>query len=124
MKNPETNLTDLLENDEHILTSFSPDEIGDQHLSTSADTPLRANAFELSDSEKKTRIEYHFRQIMETLGLDLTDDSLKGTPGRVAKMYVEEIFAGLNPDNKPRISLFDNKYGYSHMLVEKDISFY
>jgi GTP cyclohydrolase I len=61
---------------------------------------------------------------MHTLGLDLTDDSLKGTPNRVAKMYIQEIFSGLNPDNKPKIALFENKYQYDQMLVEKDISFY
>lgn len=124
MKNQETNVVELLDNTETILKNLSIDEIGDQHLSTSVDTPLRADAFELSNSEKKVRIEGHFRQIMETLGLDLTDDSLKGTPARVAKMYVEEIFSGLNPKNKPELALFENKYDYSHMLVEKDISFY
>lgn len=87
-------------------------------------TPLREDAFELSDSEKIEKIQYHFRKIMETLGLDLTDDSLNGTPRRVAKMFVKEMFSGLNPKNKPSISLFDNKYGYSKMLVEKDITLY
>jgi GTP cyclohydrolase I len=61
---------------------------------------------------------------MDVLGLDLTDDSLQGTPDRVAKMYVEEIFSGLDPKNKPKIALFDNKYQYNQMLVEKDITFY
>lgn len=103
---------------------FSDEEIGDDHISTSVDTPLRDDAFDLSDEEKKAKIEFHFRQIMETLGLDLTDDSLKGTPRRVAKMYVDEIFSGLDPANKPKVALFDNKYGYDGMLVEKDISFY
>lgn len=104
--------------------TFTDEEIGDEHISTSVDTPLRPDAFDLSDEEKKARIEHHFRQIMETLGLDLTDDSLKGTPKRVAKMYVEEIFSGLNPANAPKIALFDNKYQYNGMLVEKNISFY
>lgn len=104
--------------------TFTDEEIGDEHISTSVDTPLRPDAFDLSDDEKKARIEHHFRQIMETLGLDLTDDSLKGTPKRVAKMYVEEIFSGLNPANAPKIALFDNKYQYNGMLVEKNISFY
>lgn len=85
---------------------------------------LYNNAQELSEDEKINKIEYHFAQIMRTLGLDLYDDSLKGTPRRVAKMYVKEIFSGLDPDNKPQISLFDNKYGYENMLVEKDITLY
>lgn len=78
----------------------------------------------LSDSEKIAKIEHHFTKIMETLGLDLNDDSLRNTPNRVAKMYVNEIFSGLNPDNKPKISLFENNYGYKRMLVEKDITLY
>lgn len=108
----------------NLLHGLSIDDIGDEHISTSVDTPLRADAFVLSDQEKKERIEQHFRGIMETLGLDLTDDSLSGTPARVAKMYVEEIFSGLNPANKPKLALFDNKYNYREMLVEKDINFY
>lgn len=81
-------------------------------------------AFELSETEKINKIEYHFAQIMRTLGLDLYDDSLRDTPSRVAKMYVKEMFSGLNPDNHPEISLFENKYGYQKMLVEKDITLY
>jgi len=100
------------------------DEIGDAHIGTSADTPLRADAFVLTDKEKIQIIEKHFREIMLTLGLDLTDDSLKGTPKRVAKMYVEEIFSGLNPANKPNIALFENKYKYGEMLVEKNITLF
>ncbi len=87
-------------------------------------TPLHEKAFELSDEEKITKIEQHFAQIMDTLGLDLSDDSLKDTPHRVAKMYVKEIFSGLNPENKPEISLFNNRYVYDKMLVEKDITLY
>jgi GTP cyclohydrolase IA len=116
-------LLNSLDEMENTFT-FTDEEIGDEHISTSVDTPLRPDAFDLSDEEKKARIEHHFRQIMETLGLDLTDDSLKGTPKRVAKMYVEEIFSGLNPANAPKIALFDNKYQYNGMLVEKNISFY
>ena len=97
------------------------EEMGDQHISTSVDTPMRLDAFNRSDDEKIELIESHFRKIMETLGLDLTDDSLSGTPYRIAKMYVKEIFSGLNPANRPRIALFDNKYQYSQMLVEKNI---
>lgn len=88
------------------------------------DTPLIVQAFDLNDDEKISRIEYHFSQIMHTLGLDLDDDSLSGTPARVAKMFVKEIFSGLDPRNKPEISLFDNKYGYDRMLVERDITLY
>lgn len=100
------------------------DEIGDNHISTSVDTPLREDAFVLSDAEKIKGIAHHFEAIMNLLGLDLTDDSLRGTPQRVAKMYVKEIFQGLDPANKPAIALFDNKYRYHEMLVEKNISFY
>ncbi|MFN4121821.1 MAG: GTP cyclohydrolase I FolE [Flavobacteriales bacterium] len=98
--------------------------IGDEHIGTSLDTPLRPDAFALSDKEKMKIIERNFREIMLTLGLDLNDDSLRGTPKRVAKMYVEEIFSGLNPVNKPSVALFENKYKYKEMLVEKDITFY
>jgi GTP cyclohydrolase I len=103
---------------------LSIDEIGDEHIGTSYDTPLRPDAFEKDDELKIELIEKHFTEIMQILGLDLTDDSLKGTPHRVAKMYVKEIFSGLNPDNKPDIKLFENKYKYNEMLVEKDITFY
>ena len=100
------------------------DEMGDNHISTSADTPMRQGAFDVSDKEKISAIEQHFAAIMHIMGLDLTDDSLKGTPHRVAKMYINEIFQGLNPVNKPNVALFDNKYKYNEMLVEKNISFY
>ncbi len=100
------------------------DEMGDNHVMTSVDTPMRADAFALSDDEKIATIEKHFEAIMNTLGLDLTDDSLKGTPHRVAKMYIKEIFQGLNPANMPKMALFENKYKYNEMLVEKNISFY
>lgn len=106
------------------ISNFSYDEIGDDHLFTGLETPLREDAFAISDEEKKDKIAYHFKEIMYILGLDLTDDSLKGTPKRVAKMYVEEIFSGLNPANKPKIALFDNKYQYNQMLIEKNITFY
>lgn len=106
------------------FTEYSPDIIGDNHFSTNAETPMRADAFDISDEEKKGTIAYLFAEIMHVLGLDLTDDSLKGTPERVAKMYVDELFSGLNPKNKPAISLFDNKYQYNNMLVEKNITFY
>lgn len=89
-----------------------------------SDTALTKTENKLTDEEKIRKIKHHFSEIMDTLGLDLTDDSLKGTPERVAKMYVKEIFSGLNPENKPQISLFENKYSYKRMLVEKDITLY
>lgn len=104
--------------------NLSIDEIGDEHVSTSYETPMKKDAFQLSDDQKMEKIELHFREIMETLGLDLKDDSLKGTPARVAKMYIKEIFSGLNPANKPDMTLFQNRYQYNQMLVEKDITFY
>ncbi len=111
-------------NGKHTIIAEHIENLGDEHIGTSYDTPLRPDAFALSDKEKIDKIALHFRQIMETLGLDLTDDSLSGTPQRVAKMYVKEIFSGLNPANRPDIKLFDNKYRYNEMLVEKDISFF
>ena len=98
------------------------DLFGDNHIGTSVDTPMREDAFELSDVEKMAIIEDKFRDIMETMGLDLTDDSLRGTPHRVAKMFIKEIFYGLNPANKPKISVFENKFKYGEMLVEKNIN--
>lgn len=106
------------------LNGFTFNEIGDDHLYTGIETPLTSTAFDISDEEKKEKIAKLFSQIMEVMGLDLTDDSLKGTPKRVAKMYIEEIFSGLNPENKPKIALFENKYKYNQMLVEKNIQFY
>ena len=100
------------------------DLLGEQHIGTSYDTPLRIDAFDISDEEKIEAISEHFREIMNILGLDLSDDSLNGTPARVAKMYVKEIFSGLNPLNKPKVALFDNKYQYNQMLVEKNITLY
>ena len=94
------------------------------HLGTSFHTPLREDAFTMTDDLKIELIEKHFREIMHILGLDLTDDSLQGTPHRVAKMYVQEVFRGLNPDNKPAAKLFLNRFGYNQMLVERDITLY
>ena len=108
MKQKEISLNSLLiDTDRFLLTD---EEIGDNHVATSIETPMREDAFVLSDAEKIAKIESHFREIMLTLGLDLTDDSLRGTPKRVAKMYVEEIFNGLNPANEPKIALFENKF--------------
>ena len=100
------------------------DNIGDDHIGTSANTPMRADAFKLSNEEKIDVIKDDVRHIMETLGLDLTDDSLNGTPLRVAKMFVNEVFGGLNPKKRPKASTFQNKYKYGEMLVEKNITVY
>ncbi len=106
------------------LNGLTVEEIGDEHIGTSYDTPLKEGAFDMDDNLKMNLIEDKFRDIMEIMGLDLTDDSLSGTPKRVAKMYIQEIFSGLNPANKPKVALFENKYQYNEMLVEKDITFY
>ncbi|WP_290697059.1 GTP cyclohydrolase I FolE [Lacinutrix sp.] len=105
-------------------TTNANDELGENHIGTSSETPMSANAFKISDKEKIEIIQDDVRHIMETLGLDLTDDSLNGTPKRVAKMFVNEIFGGLNPEKKPVASVFDNKYKYGEMLVEKNITVY
>lgn len=97
------------------------DIMGDAHAGSAELTPLRSDAFDLSDEEKIERIQAHFSEIMKTLGLDLTDDSLKGTPRRVAKMYVKEVFNGLNPANKPEARTFNNNYDYSDVVIEKNI---
>lgn len=119
-----TETLELKKKNGHKLNGFSFDDIGDDHLFTGLDTPLREDAFEISDEEKKEKIAILFEEIMNVMGLDLNDDSLKGTPQRVAKMYIDEIFSGLNPENKPKVALFDNKYQYNQMLVEKNITFY
>lgn len=116
MKHPETMY--------NIPHNNLPEDMGNNHVASSAETPLREDAFKLSDKEKIEKIASHFKEIMETLGLDLTDDSLKGTPMRVAKMYVKEVFSGLKPENKPNATLFENKFEYKEMVVEKDITFY
>ena len=100
------------------------DEIGENHVATSAKTPLRADAFDISDKEKIEKIQENVKEILETLGMDLTDDSLQGTPKRVAKAFVNELFMGLNPQNKPSASTFENTYKYGEMLVEKNIIVY
>ncbi|RXR23533.1 GTP cyclohydrolase I FolE [Flavobacterium stagni] len=100
------------------------DEMGNNHIATNENTPLRADAFELSDEQKIESIKKDVENILNTLGMDLTDDSLKGTPNRVAKMFVKEIFGGLNPTKKPGSSTFENKYKYNEMLVEKNITVY
>ncbi|MGG7034305.1 MAG: GTP cyclohydrolase I FolE [Flavobacterium sp.] len=100
------------------------DEIGDNHIATNAKNPLREDAFVLSDKEKIESIKKDVERILTTLGMDLTDDSMKGTPNRVAKMFVNEIFGGLHPDKKPKASTFENNYRYGEMLVEKNITVY
>jgi GTP cyclohydrolase I len=100
------------------------DEIGDNHFSSNAKNPVRQDAFDLSDDEKIERIKKDVENILQTLGMDLTDDSIKGTPNRVAKMFVKEIFGGLNPSKQPKASTFDNNYKYGEMLVEKNITVY
>ncbi len=116
MENKSNNLS------EELLREI--EEMGDNHIMTSIATPLRDDAFELSNEEKIAIIQDYFEKIMHTLGLDLTDDSLKGTPKRVAKLYVNELFKGLAPEAKPSMSTFENKYNYKQMLVEKNITLY
>lgn len=106
------------------LNGINHHDIGNDHLYTGLETPMKPNAFKISDDDKKKRIALLFSEIMDVMGLDLNDDSLKGTPERVAKMYIDEIFSGLNPANKPKIALFENKYQYNQMLVEKNMTFY
>ncbi|WP_111708363.1 GTP cyclohydrolase I FolE [Lutibacter citreus] len=106
------------------LNDLNSEDVVEDDLKTGVETPLVKDAFKLSDEEKKEQITELFSDIMKVMGMDLTDDSLKETPNRVAKMYIDEIFSGLNPENKPEITLFENKYKYNQMLVEKDIKFY
>tara|TARA_B100000900_G_scaffold374037_1_gene355043 strand:- start:258 stop:938 length:681 start_codon:yes stop_codon:yes gene_type:complete len=108
---------------EKLLTE-QLDEMGDQHQPGSKETPLRPDAFKMSNTKKVLLIEKKIQEVLHVLGMDLTDDSLKGTPRRVAKMFVNEIFSGLHPDNKPMSSTFENKYKYGEMLVEKNITLY
>jgi GTP cyclohydrolase I len=105
-------------NDERI------EEIGENHVATSAKNPIRPDAFDLSDKEKIAKIEASVKDILHTLGMDLTDDSIQGTPRRVAKAFINEMFMGLDPKNKPKASTFDNNYNYGEMLVEKNIVVY
>ncbi|MDG1039719.1 MAG: GTP cyclohydrolase I FolE [Polaribacter sp.] len=100
------------------------EEIGENHVGTSAKTPLREDAFAISSEEKIERIQESVKDILQTLGMDLTDDSIQGTPKRVAKAFVNELFMGLDPKNKPKASTFENNYNYGEMLVEKNIVVY
>ena len=124
MKQKETLLTTPLKDQKIELSHLIIEEMGDEHKASSVDTPLRSDAFDKTDDEKIAAIEPHFKAIMEILGMDLRDDSLRGTPLRVAKMYVKELFQGLNPANMPSMTLFENKFQYNEMLVEKNINFY
>ena len=108
---------------ETVIEKELYDILGDNHQMTSAETPMRKDAFLKSDEEKMKVIENHFYEIMHEMGMDMTDDSLKGTPHRVAKMFIKEIFSGLNPAAKPKVSVFENSYHYDKMLVEANISF-
>ena len=109
---------------ENLLRDSIKDFDADDHFSATVETPIREDAFDLSDEEKMARIEKDVANILDTLGMDMTDDSLSGTPRRVAKMFVQEIFGGLNPKNLPKLSTFENKYEYGQMLVEKNITLY
>jgi GTP cyclohydrolase I len=124
MKQKEILLTSPLKEEKLAIDNLLIEEMGDQHKASSVDTPMRADAFDTTEDEKIAAIEPHFRAIMEILGMDLRDDSLRGTPLRVAKMYVKELFQGLNPANMPSMTLFENKFQYNEMLVEKNINFY
>ena len=124
MKQKETLSTTPLKEQHIDLSNLLIEEMGDEHKASSVETPLRADAFDTTDEEKIAAIAPHFKAIMEILGMDLRDDSLKGTPVRVAKMYVKELFQGLNPANMPSMTLFENKFQYNEMLVEKNINFY
>ena len=124
MKQKETLSTTPLKEAHIDLSNLLIEEMGDEHKASSVDTPLRADAFDATDEEKIAAIAPHFKAIMEILGMDLRDDSLRGTPLRVAKMYVKELFQGLNPANMPSMTLFENKFQYNEMLVEKNINFY
>ena len=103
---------------------YDSDEVGDNHSFTSLETPMRDDAFDLTNEEKINQIEHHFHQIMQIMGLNMEDESLSGTPRRVAKMYINELFSGLDPLHKPHPTLFSNHYDYNQMLVEKNITFY
>lgn len=124
MKQKETLLTTPLKDEKIELSHLIIEEMGDEHKASSVETPMRSDAFDKTEEEKIAAIEPHFKAIMEILGMDLRDDSLRGTPLRVAKMYVKELFQGLNPANMPSMTLFENKFQYNEMLVEKNINFY
>ena len=124
MKQKETLSTTPLKEATINLSELLIEEMGDQHKASSVETPMRSDAFDKTDVQKIAAIEPHFKAIMDILGMDLNDDSLRGTPLRVAKMYVKELFQGLNPANMPNMTLFENKFQYNEMLVEKNINFY
>lgn len=108
----------------HDILKNDTDSLGDDHLGSSINNPIRKDAFKISNSDKIKLIQEKMHDILEIIGMDMNDDSLKGTPKRVAKMFVNEIFGGLNQENKPVASTFDNKFKYGEMLVEKNITLY
>jgi len=124
MKQKEILSTIPLKEEDIDLSNLLIEDMGDGHKTSSVETPLRADAFDKTDEQKIAAIAPHFKSIMEILGMDLRDDSLRGTPVRVAKMYVKELFQGLNPANMPSMTLFENKFQYNEMLVDKNINFY
>ncbi len=124
MQPVDTLLVNFLDEPLKNRNAIPKEKIDVSYFGNGIETPMKPDAFMINDTEKIKKIEFHFKEIMEILGLDLSDDSLRGTPNRVAKMYVEEIFSGLNPKNMPKQALFENKYKYDQMLVEKNISFY
>ena len=110
----------LYENFEEITL----EEIEEDNSGFSEKICPEGNKVSMNEDEKMKVIANHFKGIMQALGLDMNVDSLKGTPQRVAKMYVKEIFSGLNPKNEPSVTLFENKFQYNKMLVEKGITLY
>lgn len=120
MKPPETLLNTMAHNKTFqgtpIANGLKP--ANGRHLAT----PTIEEQLMQPDAEKIERIAQKFGEIMDILGLDRSDDSLKDTPRRVAKMYVLEQFAGLNPLNKPEVTLFENRYHYHEMILERNIT--
>ena len=116
---PKNNSSAFKLKDGHEIPRNNLKVISDNKQDERIDLILDSNAL---DSKSKIEIiSRHFEEIMRVLGLDLNDDSLRDTPNRVAKMYVNEVFSGLNPENKPSVTLFENKYDYNEMLLEKNI---
>ncbi|WP_037354460.1 GTP cyclohydrolase I FolE [Salinivibrio socompensis] len=91
-------------------------------LARGIETPMTATASTMSSEERKEKIEFHMREILQSIDLDLTDDSLAETPARIAKMYVDEIFSGLDYTQFPKMTMIDNKMGCDEMVRVKNIS--
>lgn len=96
-------------------------ESGDLHNSINPNTPIDVDKVKLPDDEKIEKIEEKIRDILDVLGLDLNDQSIEGTPYRVARMWVKELFFGLKEENKPIVSTFKNDYHYDEMVMAKNI---